>query len=51
MVGDSLTSDMRGGIDYGLATCWFNRNGSSTDLPVTYEISRLEELPAIVVGA
>jgi YjjG family noncanonical pyrimidine nucleotidase len=51
MVGDSLTSDMRGGIDYGLATCWFNRNGSSTDLPVTYQISRLEELPAIVAGA
>jgi YjjG family noncanonical pyrimidine nucleotidase len=50
MVGDSLSSDMRGGIDYGLATCWFNRNGATTDLPVTYEISRLDELPPIVAG-
>jgi YjjG family noncanonical pyrimidine nucleotidase len=51
MVGDSLTSDMRGGIDYGLATCWFNPAGASTDLPVTYEIDDLAELPAVVLGA
>jgi YjjG family noncanonical pyrimidine nucleotidase len=50
MVGDSLTSDMRGGIDYGLATCWFNRNGATTELPITYQITRLEELPPIVAG-
>lgn len=50
MVGDSLTSDMRGGIDYGLVTCWFNRSGAVTDLPVTYEIASLDELPAIVHG-
>lgn len=50
MVGDSLTSDMRGGIDYGLDTCWLNPGGAPTDLPVTYEIARLGDLPEIVLG-
>lgn len=27
IVGDSLSSDIRGGLDYGIATCWFNPNG------------------------
>lgn len=50
MVGDSLTSDMRGGIDYGLATCWYNPNGATTELAVTHEIAHLAELPPIVAG-
>ncbi len=44
IIGDSLTSDMRGGVDYGIDTCWYNPQGKVTDLPVTYQISRLEEL-------
>ncbi|HSB02172.1 MAG TPA: YjjG family noncanonical pyrimidine nucleotidase, partial [Anaerolineales bacterium] len=24
LIGDSLTSDIRGGVDYGLDTCWYN---------------------------
>jgi YjjG family noncanonical pyrimidine nucleotidase len=46
MVGDSLSSDMRGGSGYGIATCWYNPNGKSAaaaDL-FTYEISELSEL-------
>jgi 2-haloacid dehalogenase len=43
MIGDSLTSDMRGGIDYGIDTCWFNPAGeqNALGLPVTYEVSHL----------
>ena len=43
MIGDSLTSDMRGGIDYGIDTCWFNPTGNQNvlELPVTYEIRDL----------
>ena len=26
MVGDSLTSDIQGGNNYGIATCWYNPN-------------------------
>ncbi|MBP9084954.1 MAG: YjjG family noncanonical pyrimidine nucleotidase [Kofleriaceae bacterium] len=27
MVGDSLTSDIQGGRNYGIATCWYNPHG------------------------
>jgi 2-haloacid dehalogenase len=44
LIGDSLTSDMCGGVEYGLDTCWYNPKAKSTELPVTYQISRLQEL-------
>lgn len=46
LIGDSLTSDMQGGVDYGLATCWFNPAGEPrpNGLPITYEIADLREL-------
>jgi 2-haloacid dehalogenase len=50
IVGDSLTSDMQGGADYGLATCWYNPAGEPrpSALPITYEIKHLRELLEIV---
>ena len=48
IIGDSLSSDIKGGIDYGIDTCWFNPKGNSTDLPVTYQITRLKELLGIL---
>lgn len=48
LIGDSLTSDMRGGLDYGIDTCWYNPGGKTTDLPVTYQIARLTELTKIL---
>ena len=44
MIGDSLTSDMRGGIDSGLVTCYFNRFHAEppTGMRVDYTVSRLE---------
>ncbi len=52
MVGDSLSSDIRGGADYGIATCWYNPHGKTADpdAGVNHEISRLDELPAIASG-
>lgn len=52
MVGDSLSSDIRGGSDYGLETCWLNRNGSTRrpDDGVSFEIRDLSELIPIVEG-
>jgi len=44
IVGDSLTSDMQGGINYGIDTCWYNPQGRTTDLPVTRQIRALAEL-------
>lgn len=52
MIGDSLTSDIAGGHNYGLDTCWYNRNGAgSPEGPkATHEIRTLGEIPAIVAG-
>lgn len=46
MVGDSLTSDIQGGINFGIDTCWYNPNGmeNKTQIKPTYEISNLMEL-------
>jgi len=46
MVGDSLTSDVQGGINYGIDTCWFNSNKfmNKTEIKPTYEISNLMKL-------
>jgi 2-haloacid dehalogenase len=47
IIGDSLSSDMWGGIQYGIDTCWFNPGGEITELPVTYIIKTLGELKNI----
>ncbi len=44
VIGDSITSDILGGINYGLDTCWVNPSGKTTDLPVTYQIHSIPEL-------
>ena len=46
IIGDSLNTDMRGGIAAGIDTCWFNRTPEkgATDLPVTYTITQLTQL-------
>jgi YjjG family noncanonical pyrimidine nucleotidase len=50
IVGDSLTSDIKGGSDYGIDTCWFNPDQKPRDLEVAirYEICHLSELLSIV---
>jgi 2-haloacid dehalogenase len=52
MVGDSLSSDMQGGANYGIATCWYNPNGQSDQRAdqVAHEISDLAELLGVVSG-
>ena len=50
IVGDSLTSDIQGGIDYGIDTCWFNPHSKENNIgnEPTYEIRELMELLKIV---
>jgi 2-haloacid dehalogenase len=48
IIGDSLTSDIKGGIDYGIDTCWFNPGYKTTTLPVTYTIPSLSKLLEIL---
>lgn len=49
IVGDSLSSDIQGGSDFGIDTCWFNptRKTRDRDVTVTFEIESLEELAPI----
>lgn len=47
IIGDSLSSDIRGGLDYGLDTCWYNPASEPRPADqgqITYEIRRLSEL-------
>lgn len=50
MVGDSLTSDIQGGRNAGIDTCYFALHPKEQTL-ATYEINRLPELIKIVTGA
>jgi len=52
MIGDSLSSDIAGGVNFGVDTCWFNPNGLALDgsPKPTYEIADLTEIDAIVSG-
>lgn len=50
MVGDSLTSDIRGARNAGLRSCWYNPHGlpPRPDIPADYTIRRLSELPPLL---
>lgn len=50
IIGDSLTSDIKGGINAGIDTCWFNPGHKSCrpDVVPTYEIDDLRQLFEIV---
>ena len=46
IVGDSLTSDIKGGLNAGILTCWFNpkRKALTADIAPDFEISALQQL-------
>ena len=50
MVGDSLTSDILGGIRSGLRTCWVNPQGKDAppEIQPDYQIQGLSQLPALL---
>ncbi|MGN0114542.1 MAG: YjjG family noncanonical pyrimidine nucleotidase [Acutalibacteraceae bacterium] len=50
IVGDSLTSDILGGINAGIKTVWFNQHRAVNGSKFTpdYEIHTLSELPALL---
>lgn len=52
MVGDSLTSDILGGIRAGIRTCWVNPGhlAPREDIPADYEIEVLSQLEALLEG-
>lgn len=46
VIGDSMTADIIGGINAGIDTCWFNRNGkkNSFDVEAVYTVGSFEEI-------
>jgi putative hydrolase of the HAD superfamily len=50
MVGDSLTSDIQGGINAGIPACWVNVFGkeNTTAIRPDHEIASLTELEALL---
>lgn len=52
VIGDSLTSDIKGGNNAGIDTCWYNpyNKEKNTDAHVDYEIHNLNEIMAIIEG-
>ena len=52
VIGDSLSSDIQGGINAGLDTCWFNPNGQNapSHMNITYTVSRLKDIRDIILN-
>ena len=50
IVGDSLTSDMQGGVNAGILTCWYNPKGmeNTSGLKLDYEVQNLSQILEIV---
>lgn len=51
MIGDSLNSDIQGGINYGIDTCWYNfkQKENRSFFKPTYEITHLQELKTLEI--
>ncbi len=52
IVGDSLTSDMRGGVNFGIDTCWYDPAGKDapSDMPLTKICSTLEDVTEFILS-
>ena len=50
VIGDSLTSDIKGGVEYGIDTCWLNPTGKEVPdgMDITYVIGDIRELLGIL---
>ncbi len=53
VIGDSLTSDIQGGINAGIDTCWFNRHDKPhpPHMPITYTVRDLASVKDILLGS
>jgi len=49
IVGDSMSSDIKGGIDYGIDTCWFNPYHVPPKFQPTYTITDLSQLADLLL--
>lgn len=52
IIGDSLSSDIKGGMNVGIDTCWYNPNHlkKGDEYLCTYEVDDLKDIEIIVEG-
>ena len=52
IIGDSLSSDILGGINAGIHTCWYNpkRSENMTEIKPEYEIDSLDKIFDVLVS-
>jgi 2-haloacid dehalogenase len=48
IIGDSLSSDIKGGINSGIDTMWYNPKYLTTDVKYTYQIHNYDEFFEII---
>lgn len=53
IVGDSLTSDMQGGNNFGIVCCWYNplKHEKNNGIYVDYEIQNLNQVEKIILNS
>ena len=44
MIGDSLSADINGTKDYGINTCWFNKEHKNSDSSADYIACKLRDI-------
>lgn len=51
IIGDSLTSDMQGGINAGIDTCWYNPHGKCApeSMKLTYIVRNFDEMADVLL--
>ena len=51
MIGDNLSSDIKGGINYNIDTCWYNPNKveNTSNLTPTYEMTDYKEIRSLLL--
>ena len=50
IVGDSLSSDIAGGINFGIDTCWYSAKGMTPKLQPTYTVDSLDNVLPILLA-
>ena len=50
LIGDSLSADILGGVNYGIDTIWFNKNNEpvNDDIKPTYTVNKLKDIEKIL---
>ena len=49
IIGDSLSSDIAGGMAFGIDTCWFTPEGKTAPCSPTYTVNKLSDIPSIIL--